>query len=151
AYALSRPERVRGLVLVAPTGIVPVSFLHLPRLMPRALAAQGGGMLVPRPLVAWILRHLAYADPARVTRRDVDEYWAPTQLPGFALAARASAEEFDWRPLASTQLERLATPALVILGEKDRLIRDAGLAARSIPGATVRQLDAGHVPHEELP
>lgn len=151
AYALSRPERVRGLVLVAPIGIVPVEFLRIPRLVPRALAAQGGGRLVPRWLAGWILRHVGYADESRVAERDIDEYWAPTQLPGFALAARASAQEFDWRPLPATRLERVATPTLVILGRKDRLIRDAGFAAGRIPGATVHELDAGHVAHEEIP
>jgi pimeloyl-ACP methyl ester carboxylesterase len=151
AYALSRPDRVRGLVLVCPTGIVPVSFLSLPRLMPRALAAWAGGRLAPRWEVRWILRHIAYGDPARATERDVDEYWAPTQLPGFTVAARASAEEFDWNPLGVAQLERLGVPSLVILGRKDRLIRDAGAAASRIPGATVHELDAGHVAHEELP
>lgn len=150
-YALSRPDRVRGLALVSPTGIVPVSFLQIPRLMPRLIAAQGGGRLVPRWLAGWILRHLAYTDASRLDERDVDEYWAPTQLPGFALAARASAEEFDWRPLGASQLERVATPSLVILGRKDRLIRDAAPMAGRIPGATVRELDAGHVAHEERP
>jgi pimeloyl-ACP methyl ester carboxylesterase len=151
AYALSRPDRVRGLVLVCPTGIVQVSLLSLPRLMPRALAAWAGGHLAPRWEARWILRHIAYGDPSRATERDVDEYWAPTQLPGFTLAARASAEEFDWRPLGDAQLAQLAVPSLVILGRKDRLIRDAGGAASRIPGATVRELDAGHVAHEERP
>lgn len=150
-YALSRPDRVRGLVLLSPTGIAPVAFLTIPRLMPRAVAARGGGLLVPRWGAKWILRNLAFADPARATERDVDEYWAPTQLPGFTLAARASAEEFDWRPLDQARLESLAPPSLVILGRKDRLIRDAGAAASRIPGATVHELDAGHVPHEERP
>ncbi|HEV8446767.1 MAG TPA: alpha/beta hydrolase [Gemmatimonadaceae bacterium] len=151
AYALARPDRVRGLVLVSPVGIVPVAFLSLPRLMPRAIAARVEGLLVPRWEAGWILRHIAYGDPSRATERDVDEYWAPTQLPGFTLAARASAEEFDWRPLGASQLERLAVPSLVILGRKDRLIRDAGAAASQIPRAAVHELDAGHVAHEECP
>ncbi len=151
AYALARPERLRGLVLICPTGLVRVSFLSLPRLMPRSLAAVGDRWLVPRAMAAWILRHLAYSDASRVERRDIDEYWAPTQLPGFSLAARASAEEFDWRPLAESQLARLAVPSEVILGRKDRLIRDAGAAAAAIPGGTVHKLDTGHVAHEERP
>jgi pimeloyl-ACP methyl ester carboxylesterase len=151
AYALLRPDRVRGLVLLDPTGLVPVSFLGLPRMMPRSLAAAGGGILVPRRMVSWILRRLAYADAARVTDRDVDEYWAPTQLPGFSLAARASAEEFDWRPMGAAQVGRLAMPTQVILGQKDRLIRDAGAAAAAISGVSLHELDAGHCPHEERP
>ena len=151
AYALSRPDRVRGLVLVCPTGIVPVAFVTLPRLLPRMLAERGGRYLVPRWMAKWILRNFAFADSSRATDRVVDEYWAPTQLPGFMLAAHASAEEFDWRPLGGAQLERLTVPSLVILGRKDRLIRDAVAAASRIPGATVHELDAGHVAHEERP
>jgi pimeloyl-ACP methyl ester carboxylesterase len=151
AYALARPDRVRGLVLICPTGLVSVSFLSLPRLMPRSVAAVGAGRLVPRPMVAWILRRFAYSDASRVEERDIDEYWAPTQLAGFSLAARASAEEFDWRPLAESQLSRLAAPSAVMLGRKDRLIRDAGVAAARIPGVTVHELDTGHVAHEERP
>src|SRR5262249_24562302 len=75
AYAMSRPDRVRGLVLLAPTGIVPVAFVGLPRIVPRAFAAAADGRLVPRALAGWILRHLAYSDASRVTERDIDEYW----------------------------------------------------------------------------
>jgi pimeloyl-ACP methyl ester carboxylesterase len=151
AYALANPDRVRGLVLISPVGMVPVSWVSLPRLMPRSIASWAGGRIAPRWEVDWLLRHVASGDPSCATEKDVDEYWAPTQLPGFALAARASAEEFDWRPLGESQLERLAVPSLVILGRKDRLIRDAGAAASRIPGATVHELDAGHVAHEERP
>ena len=107
--------------------------------------------MVPRPMARWILRHLAYGDASRVTDRDIDEYWAPTQLPGFSLAARASAEEFDWRPFERGRLAMIAAPSVVILGKKDRLIRNAAGSAQAIPGATVRELDAGHCAHEERP
>ena len=150
-YALARPDRVRGLALLSPTGVVPVAFLTLPKLMPRALASAGEGRLVPRRMARWILRHLAYGDPSRVTTRDIDEYWAPTQLPGFSLAARASAEEFDWRPIEAKRLGAVAIPSVVILGEKDRLIRNAAGPAQTIRGATVRVLDTGHCVHEERP
>lgn len=150
-YALARPERVRGLALLAPTGVVPVAFLALPKLMPRAIASVADGRLVPRWEARWILRNLAYGDASRVTDRDVDEYWAPTQLPGFVLAARASAGEFDWRPIDRSRLATIAVPSVVILGKKDRLIRNAASSAQAIPGATVRELDAGHCAHEERP
>lgn len=150
-YALARPDRVRGIALIGPTGIVPVALLTLPRLMPRVLASAGEGRLVPRRMARWVLHHIAYGDPLRVTDRQIDEYWSPTQLPGFSLAARASAEEFDWRPMGSERLGAIATPSVVILGEKDRLIRNAAGAAQAIPGATVRVLDTGHCVHEERP
>ena len=62
-----------------------------------------------------------------------------------------SAAEFDWRPVGERRLAGLAAPSVVILGRKDRLIRNAGGVARLIPGAVVLELDAGHVAHEERP
>ena len=150
-YALTRPDRVRGLALIAPTGVVPVAFLTLPKLMPRPFATFADRRLVPRRLAGWILRNLAYGDASRVTERDVDEYWAPTQLPGFSLAARASAEEFDWRPIEPQRLSAITVPSVVMLGTKDRLIRKAAGPAKAVPGATVRELEAGHCAHEERP
>lgn len=150
-YALARPERVRGLMLMSPVGLVPVAFVRLPRLLPRPIVAATGRALVPRWLASWIMRHVAYADASRATPDVVDQYWAPTQLPGFTLAASTSAAEFDWAPLDQRRLERLDMPVAVILGRHDRLIRNASEAASRLPGARVVELDAGHCPHEERP
>lgn len=150
-YAIRRADRVRGLALLCPTGVVPVSLLKLPKLVPRAVTSAFDRRLVPRWGAAWILRHLAYGDASRVTERDISEYWAPTQLRGFASAARASADEFDWRPIEPSRLASVTVPTVVILGKQDRLIRGAAGTARSILGAPVHELDAGHCVHEERP
>ena len=71
--------------------------------MPRFLGRVVHERVVPRSLVALILRHLAYGDASRVTERDIDEYWAPTQLPGYVHAAHAALREFDWRPLTAAE------------------------------------------------
>ena len=41
-----------------------------------------------------------------VTERDVDENWAPTQLPGFVHAVRAAIAEFDWRAVSTRRRRR---------------------------------------------
>lgn len=150
-YALERPERVRALALINPTNLVEIPLLTVPKLAPRFITRLLGGRLVPRFGIELILRWIAYGDASLVTEEAVDEYWAPTQFPGYVSAARASLSEFDWSPLTSSRAGSLAVPTVVILGAQDRLVREAAQAARSLHGASVQELRAGHCVHEELP
>jgi pimeloyl-ACP methyl ester carboxylesterase len=150
-YSLRSPERVSRLVLVNPVGLVSIAYLHVLQIVPRSFFAAMGGRLVPRAVVEFILRYVAYGDPRLPTERDVDEYWAPTQLSGFMNAARAALSEFDWRPLTNGESESLTVPTAVILGTKDRLIRNAGPAARRLTGTAVHDVVGGHCVLEEDP
>ena len=150
-YALERPDRVRGLALVSPTNLVEIPLLLLPKVAPRFMARLFGRRLVPRFLIEQILDRIAYGDSALVTEEIVDQYWAPTQLPGYVYAARATLSEFDWKPIPPERAQKLTIPCVVILGSQDRLIRNATDAARSLHGASVHELSAGHCVHEELP
>jgi len=150
-YAMRNPARVSRLVLVNPVGLVSIAYLHLLEIAPRSLIAAIGRRLVPRTVVDLVLRYLAYADPRQPTERDVDEYWAPTQLEGFVNAARSALSEFDWRPLSDAEAQSLTVAALVILGTKDRLIRNAESAAERLRGGTVRMVEGGHCVLEENP
>ena len=150
-YALGKAVRVSRLVLVNPVGLVPISYLHILRLLPRTAVDIFGRRLMPRFGVDFILRYVAYGDPSLPTERDVDEYWAPTQLPGFVGAACAALSEFDWQPVSSAEAASLTVPTVVILGTRDRLIRNAGPAASHLPGASVHSIDGGHCVLEENP
>jgi pimeloyl-ACP methyl ester carboxylesterase len=150
-YAQRRPERVCGIALINPSGLVPIPLLGLGRVLPPPVAAALGKRLMPRWVVRLVLRRLAYADPNRTTERDVDEYWAPTQLDGFVAAARSALSEFDWRPFTPEEAGALTVPSVVILGRKDRLVRGAADAARRLARSTLRLLDGGHCVNEELP
>jgi pimeloyl-ACP methyl ester carboxylesterase len=150
-YARRNPTRVERLVLVSPVGLVPIAYLHALQVVPRSVVASFGRRLAPRPFVEFLLRHVAYGDPTKPTDRDVDEYWAPTQLPGFVPAARLALSEFEWGPLTDSEAESLSVSSAVILGTNDRLIRDAVPAARRLRSSEVYSVVAGHSALEENP
>jgi pimeloyl-ACP methyl ester carboxylesterase len=150
-YALERPERVDALALINPTELVPIPALQLVRVLPRPVLEALGERVVSRRLSKLVLEHIAYGDASRVTPRDVDEYWAPTQIPGFVRALRRTATEFDWRPISDEQARSLKVPATVVLGTWDRLVRNARPAALRLAGAHVHEVEGGHCVHEERP
>ena len=150
-YALRRPERVSGLALVNPVGLVRLNLLDLARLSPRWPFRVFDGRMTPRSMIRFILRHIAYGDAGLATAEVVDQYWSPTQLSGFGYAARACVSEFDWRPIDASRAGSLAVPSVVILGDSDRLVRDAKEAAVRLAGAALYQFAGGHCVHEEDP
>jgi pimeloyl-ACP methyl ester carboxylesterase len=150
-FALRNPRRVSHLVLINPIGLAPVAFVKAMRLVPQQFVNTFGAMLAPRAIVEWVLRRIAYGDPSLVTDRTVHEYWSPTQQPGFVRAGRAALSEFHWEPVDPTVLQSLSAPAVVILGEQDRLIREAAPAARVMRVAEVHSMVGGHCVHEEHP
>ena len=148
-FALTHPERVRRLVLAAPVGLTSIRLPTIGQLLAPRFIDHFARYLTPRWLTNALLRS-AYGKPTRVTDRDVDEYWAPSQYPNYYRAARALLEEFDWDPVAPQRLAAMSCRTLVILSGADRLIRGAEGPATAIRGATVVTLDgAGHLGVEE--
>jgi len=150
-FALRRPERVRSLALINPTGLVPTTPMLAVRVAPRPIAEIIGERLIPRWLVKLILERIAFGDASRVTPRDVDEYWAPTQIAGYVRAVRRTASEFDWESLTSEESRSMAVPSVIVLGTQDQLVRNPGAAADRVRGATIREIVGGHCVHEERP
>ncbi|MEO8561425.1 MAG: alpha/beta fold hydrolase [bacterium] len=145
----------------------PAAFGHL-RMVPLARRASPRAVeavlerIVPRWIIARAHR-LAYGDPSRVTDADIDQYWAPSQFPGHASAMRRLVHEFTWRRVEPHEMaERLAalrpptSPVLVVLGTRDRLVRDARpYVARLIAAGAPLELHesalGGHAVNEERP
>jgi pimeloyl-ACP methyl ester carboxylesterase len=150
-YAQRRPGRLTKLVLVNPTNLVRIAWVFLMRVMPPLIMRALGRRAIPRWLVRFILERIAYGDPARVSDRDVDEYWAPTQIAGYVHAIRAAISEFNWSPLTPAEARELAVPSLVILGTQDRLVTNARPAAERLHDARVLSVVGGHCVHEEHP
>lgn len=148
-FALAHPERIRRLVLAAPVGLTRISLPAIGHLLTPRFTDRFARFLTPRWLTNVLLRS-TYGKPGRVTAREVDEYWAPSQFPDYYRAARALLEEFDWNPIASERLASISCRMLVILSTADRLIRGAEAPAQAVRGATVATLQgAGHLGIEE--
>jgi pimeloyl-ACP methyl ester carboxylesterase len=117
---------------------------------------------VPRWIVARAHRRV-YGDPSLISDADVDQYWAPTQFPGYASAMRRLVHEFTWRRAPARDLAaRLMTlrpptvPVLVVLGTRDRLVRDARpyvaeLRSAGAPLEVYTSVGGGHSVNEERP
>lgn len=150
-FTLANRVRVRRLVLAAPIGVTRVRLPRIGHLLAPRFTDRFARFLTPR-LVTELLVRSTYGDPRRVSERDIDEYWAPSQFPDYYRATRALLGEFDWSALSPRQLASLGHECLVILSTADRLIRGAESAASAIPKTTLVELEgAGHLGVEECP
>ena len=142
--AAAAPARVRGLVLLDPSG-------HRGPIARRPLR-QLVTPLLNRVAVAALLRY-CYADPRRVTTMDIDQYYAPLASAGSRRTMRRVLGEYRFHTLRGTA-HRIAAPTLILWGAADRIIAFAHVAdlANELPRAAVSVIrDAGHNPQEEQP
>lgn len=146
------PARVRTLTLLAPVGLAPVRFVTLGRLVTPVMAAPLVPYAVPRWSIPLLLRAM-YGREGRWASRDVDEYWAPTADPAFARALHALLHHFEFSPRNDAQLAAIPAPTLVVLGDRDLLVRARASAARAAARGwqNITLTGAGHVLAEEVP
>lgn len=157
--ALEDPSRVGRLALVNPACFGRIGLQRLAR----SVSPPAVDRVLPRLLGRWIVaraHRLVYGDPSRITERDIDEYWAPSQFPGYSQGMRRLIHEFRWdRPPVeemAARLARLKHPALVVLGTSDRLVRHArgyvaSLARAGAPLVVHEVAEGGHAVNEERP
>lgn len=157
--ALRGEPRLRHLALVNPACFGRIRIQAVARLVSPPFIDVVLHRLVGRWIVSRAHR-LVYGDPARLSPRDEEEYWAPSQFPSYARAMRQLVHEFAWaRPpvdVMARRLHTLASPVLVVLGSRDRLVRDAApyVAALRTMGAPMLLHEVqggGHAVNEELP
>jgi len=149
--AIRDPQRVRGLVLIGAAGLgarEPLLFrvARWPLLGPFMLSFRGRG------LTERLLRS-TYADPAKVTLGDVDQYYAPVADPTYGAALRAVLRDFDFNALDG-RLERIQMATLLIWGAEDHWVPLAAgrrFATQLQRAAFVIVPRAGHAVQEEAP
>lgn len=160
--ALRRGTSNGRLVLVNPACFGVVHVLPLARRASPAAMEAVLERMVPRWVVARAHR-MVYGDPSLITEEDIDQYWAPSQFPGHARAMRRLVHEFTWkRPTLAEMTNKLhalhgaASPPLVVLGTRDRLVRSArpyaaALRAAGAPIEIYESEGGGHAVNEERP
>jgi 2-hydroxymuconate-semialdehyde hydrolase len=156
---LEGERRIRRLVLVNPACFGRIRLLALGRAVSPAIVDGVLPHLVTRGVVSRAHR-MVYGDPSLITERDEDEYWAPSQFPSYARAMRRLLHQFAWtRPpvdVMAARMRALPNEVLVVLGTRDRLVRDAApyVAALQAAGAPLRVAEVdggGHAVNEERP
>lgn len=154
---LSGEPRIAQLALVNPAlfGVVPL--LGMARLLRPRWVGRVMSRFVTRGSVSRAHR-LVYGDPSRITARDIDQYWAPSQFPEYSRAIWRLATHFEWtRPpveLLAARLRGVQAPIQVVLGDRDRLVRGArpyveALTAAGAPLQVSVVEGGGHAVNEE--
>jgi len=160
AYAIAHPERVTGLVLVDGSG---GPMLKLDKKKDdedsgnigfKIAQTPGINLLVeqitPRSLIAQSLEQ-SVSVKSVASEAAVDRYWEMLRYPG---NRRATLKRFSqpYDPLGEAEIAAVATPALILWGEEDRLIPvEAGQwLAKTLPNnRLVVYPGIGHLPQEE--
>lgn len=147
--ALRGERRLERIILINPIGLGRVRSVGLLKLISPRFVNSFIPALLSRGVIRLILK-LAFSARGRPTTRDVEEYWAPTQFDGFAWACRACVHHTAWKRIPTARLRALRLPVLVIVGGRDRLIRDVGSRARFIPtGQLIEIPEGGHLVMQE--
>ncbi len=154
-YAIDNPERVNGLILVAPAilagGGAPswLNWLfyvpqidHLGPLLVSGIAQSGLQILED-----------SYFDPSLITEETLAKYQQPLQIAGWERAFwefNRAERSFD----AAARLAEIDIATLVITGDSDKIVDPADSTEISDQIATSRLVvlsNLGHLPHEENP
>jgi len=152
--ALAEPERVAGLILIAPwvyskRPMLPDWLIGLPQMQRISLGlARYLGRNSP-------LLDYSYADPSRIDEERRALTGAHRLMAGWDLAWGALLQRSLTDPVTiAERLGEIKQPVLVLTGDADRIVpvSDTVTTAEALPNATLVQLPGcGHLPQEECP
>ena len=152
--ALAEPDRIAGVVLVAPW--IYIQRPVLPAWLADSLPLQRLGLLAARKLgLGMPLLEASFHDPAKITemRHGTARVHAQTRHWDLAWAELLN-QSVRTRIRVAEEIHRLRHPVLVISGDDDRLVpvEDSRRVADDLPNAIFRLLPGcGHAAHEECP
>jgi pimeloyl-ACP methyl ester carboxylesterase len=152
-FASRYPERAQCLGLLSPVGLKGVPLMGLYRFFTPTLLTPIIRKMNPRVVVKLALRRV-YGKRGHFSKRDVEEYLAPSQFPEFALAMRELLHSYDWKAETHRQLDAVNLPAVALWGSRDHMMPDDGMGifTRLLPQIVLRAIpDAGHIITEETP
>ena len=147
--AESFPERVMAVVVVAPVGFAGVRGMVLFRTLTPLFAIPMLRLVAGRPFFRAILA-LVYGSLRSASEKDLEEFFAPTQFPGFTRALRHLLHEFTW----DAAFPDFSVPSMTIVGSKDLLSRPGDAMRYAGAKSEIAPLiveGAGHVMFNEAP
>jgi pimeloyl-ACP methyl ester carboxylesterase len=147
------PDRARCLALLAPVGLKGVPLMGLYRALTPRILDPVLRHVRSRTIVRMALRRV-YGRRGSFTQDDVEEYFAPSQFPEFAVAMRELLHSYDWSAAKHRRLATLDLPAVGLWGTLDHLMPDDGIGvfAPLLPRISMRAIaGAGHVIPQETP
>ena len=148
--ALTRPEKVRRLVLLTPFVTATPRLLAVTDAWSR-LAAEATPEVVARAAVPWLFSGRTLGDPAAL-ERTVRGLVAMQRRTPAATLARQAAGLRAWSGSRVGDLARIDRPTIVVTASEDLLVPDGAGLARTIPGATLVELaGTGHAVTLEAP
>jgi len=152
-FASRYPARARCLGMLSPVGLKGVPLMWLYRFLTPAALMPILRQINPRVVVKRALKRV-YGKRGHFTKRDVEEYLAPSQFPEYALAMRELLHSYDWNAADHRQLATVDLPAVGVWGSLDHMMPDDGMGifVPLVPQIVLRAIpDAGHVITEETP
>lgn len=151
--ALAYPQRVAGLILVAPWVFAerptfPVAVAEWPQL--RRLS-----LLIARKLGNPTLLEYSYQDPSHISQARRDQAIIHTRVANWDLAwGELLDRSLSSRVDIGNRLAQVQVPVLLITADQDKLVKpeDTRRVAQGLPHATLKVLpNCGHAPQEECP
>jgi pimeloyl-ACP methyl ester carboxylesterase len=139
------PRRISSLVLAAPVGFAGVKGMRFFRLITPGFALPLLQLFASRLLVRAMLS-MVYGSIRRASNRDVEEFYAPTRLPGFVRSLRYLLHEFDWH----RSFPALSLPVMTVFGSED-ILSPSSDADRYRGSPSIVVEGAGHVLFDEAP
>jgi pimeloyl-ACP methyl ester carboxylesterase len=152
-FASRYPDRARCLGMLSPVGLKGVPLMRLYRFLTPALLMPILRQIKPRVVVKRALKRV-YGKRGHFSKRDVEEYLAPSQFPEYAIAMRELLHNYDWNAADHRQLLTVNLPAVGVWGSLDHMMPDDGMGIfiPLVPQIVLRAIpDAGHVITEETP
>jgi pimeloyl-ACP methyl ester carboxylesterase len=112
--------------------------------------------LLPSKFAAERVLRMAYYDPNKITKEQIEAYAAPLSAPGARHALLETGKQLIPANIDEliAKARHLNIPTLIIWGRQDRIIslKVGELLHQVIPNSTLKVIDqCGHVPQEEKP
>jgi pimeloyl-ACP methyl ester carboxylesterase len=139
------PGRISSVVIAAPVGFAGVRGMRFIRLITPEFALPLLQVLTTRFLIRTMLS-VVYGSIRHASNRDVEEFYAPTRMPGFVRSLRHLLHEFDWH----RSFPRLSVPMMAIFGSED-VLSPSREASDYAGDPTIVIKGAGHVLFDEAP